>query len=235
MAGYFITGTDTDVGKTVVTSLLLSYFHSIGVDAHPYKPIQSGAIDENGTLTAPDVQMYQRVLPQLNPNNACTYVLKKASSPHLAASEEDVTFNLDSINENAAKLQTLHDLVLVEGAGGLVVPLQGDYCMIDLMQDLELPVILVGRAGLGTINHTVLSIMALKQANIPIHGIILNRLHIEDETIENDNIEMIERLTGVRVFGIIPNITDLDEALQHPQSFQHIFHPLQQMKEETAR
>jgi dethiobiotin synthetase len=88
MAGYFITGTDTDVGKTVVTSLLLSYFHSEGVDVVPYKPIQSGALMDNGKLTAPDVAMYQRVLPRLDHSRACTYVLRKASSPHLAAREE---------------------------------------------------------------------------------------------------------------------------------------------------
>jgi dethiobiotin synthetase len=235
MAGYFITGTDTDVGKTVVTSLLLSYLKNTGGNVFPYKPIQSGAILEDGKLQAPDVQMYQRVLPQLHTEKACTYLLKKASSPHLAAREENVTFDIDGILKNTANLEAHHDLVLVEGAGGVVVPIQDDYCMIDLMKDLKLPVILVGRAGLGTINHTVLSVMALKSAYIPIEGIILNATQTRDETIEKDNIEVIEQLTGIPVLGIIPRLENLDEALQNPQHFQSIFQQLNQTKEDIAR
>jgi dethiobiotin synthetase len=235
MAGYFITGTDTDVGKTVVTSLLLSYFQSAGMNVHPYKPIQSGAIIEDGNLHAPDVQMYQRVIPQLNSKAACTYLLKKASSPHLAAKEENVVFDLNRIIKNTTDIQAHHDLVLVEGAGGVVVPIQENYCMIDLMKDIKLPVILVGRAGLGTINHTVLSVMALKQAHIHIEGIILNALHSEDTSIEEDNVVMIEQLTGIRVLGVVPHLAHLDTALQNPQQFRYIFEPLTHLKEETAR
>jgi dethiobiotin synthetase len=116
--------------------------------------------------------------------------------------------------------------VLVEGAGGVIVPIQDNYCMIDLIKDLELPVILVGRAGLGTINHTVLSAMALQSANIPVKAIILNALHHEDETIERDNVEVIERLTGVPVLGIVPPLQDVDAAILKPKRFQSIFQPL---------
>ncbi|RLQ97434.1 dethiobiotin synthase [Falsibacillus albus] len=235
MAGYFITGTDTDVGKTVVTSLLLSYFHQKGIDVYPYKPIQSGAIYENGNLQGPDLQMYERVLTSLDTNKACTYLLKKASSPHLAAKEENVWFDIPAIQKNVERLLALHDLVLVEGAGGLIVPIQEDYCMIDLMKEIDLPVILVGRAGLGTINHTVLSVMALKQANITIEGIILNRLHMEDESIEKDNAVMIERLTGVKVLGTIPHLSDVEDAFKTPQAYESIFNRLNAAKEDIKQ
>lgn len=235
MPGYFITGTDTDVGKTVVTSLLLSYLKNTGVDVFPYKPIQSGAILEDGKLQAPDVQMYQRVLPQLQSEKACTYLLKKASSPHLAAKEEDVTFDVNSIIKNTVQLEAAHDLILVEGAGGAVVPIQGDYCMIDLMKDLQLPVILVGRAGLGTINHTVLTVMALQSANIHIEGILLNCIQTGDKTIEEDNAKVIERLTGIPVLGIIPQIKNLEEALQNPINYQSIFQSLNPLQEDIIR
>jgi dethiobiotin synthetase len=235
MAGYFITGTDTDVGKTVVTSLLLSYLKNAGVDVFPYKPIQSGAIQEDGRLQAPDVQMYQRVLPQLQSETACTYILKKASSPHLAAREEDVTFDVNSIIKNTAQLEASHDLILVEGAGGAVVPIQDDYCMIDLMKDLHLPVILVGRAGLGTINHTVLTVMALQSAKIHIKGIILNRIQTGDPTIEEDNVKVIERLTGIPVLGIVPQIKNLEYALQNPINYQSIFQSLNPLQEGIIR
>lgn len=234
MAGYFITGTDTDVGKTVVTSLMVSYFKNIGVDVFPYKPIQSGGVLENGALVSPDVQMYKRALPQLDLAQACTYVLKKASSPHLAAEEENVRFDLGSIHRHVASLRRDHEMVLVEGAGGVIVPIQEDYCMIDLMKDLQLPVILVGRAGLGTINHTVLSIKALKTAAIPIEGVILNSIHSEDETIEKDNIQVIQRLTGVPVLGIVPPLHDLEIAFQEPSTTQSLFAPLHK-KENLTR
>ncbi|WLR51207.1 dethiobiotin synthase [Bacillus tianshenii] len=236
MAGYFITGTDTDVGKTVVTSLLTAYFQRAGVNVFPYKPIQSGAISENGELQAPDVQMYQRVLPSLEPTKACTYLLKKPSSPHLAAQEENIRFDISMVHHNASQLQTEHDLVLVEGAGGLIVPLKEGYCMLDFMKELKLPVILVARAGLGTINHTVLSVMALKQANISIAGILLNRLHEEDPTIENDNAVMIERLTNVPVLGTVPHLNNLDDTFKNEHSLKGIFKEmnLDRLKGETT-
>jgi dethiobiotin synthetase len=225
MSTFFITGTDTDVGKTIVTALLTAYYKKIGKRVVPYKPVQSGAIDEQGRLTAPDVALYKKALPTLAAEDSNTYVLKKPSSPHLAAKEEGVTIFPGKIIEHVRLLEQKYETVLVEGAGGLIVPIQENgYCMIDLIKDLSVPVLLVARAGLGTINHTVLSVMALKAAGIKIAGIIFNRLkNDEDLTIEHDNRHMIEQLTSIPVIGTVPFFNNVDEVFQNDHLLDELF------------
>ncbi|MGO4887572.1 dethiobiotin synthase [Anaerobacillus sp. MEB173] len=224
MNGFFITGTDTDIGKTLSTTLLTAYFHRQGKNVIPYKPVQSGAVEYDGKLVAPDVQLYQLVLPSLNEADGCTYLLKKPSSPHLAAREEQVHIQPESILKHYQKLQRLYEVVLVEGAGGLIVPMNDTgYCVIDLIEEMRLPVILIARAGLGTINHTVLSIMALRQRGIPIAGIILNRVQKGDSIIEEDNQKVIEQLTNVPILGVIPYIENIEQTLQDEQYLAHLF------------
>src|SRR5690625_5966465 len=105
-----------------------------------------------------------------------TYLLKTASSPHFEAARENIIFDLSMIHRDINPIKESNDGIIVEGAGGLYVPITEDgYCMIDLMKDLLLPVILVGEAGLGTINHSVLSIKALQANDIPIAGVIVDR------------------------------------------------------------
>ncbi|OEH91311.1 dethiobiotin synthase [Bacillus solimangrovi] len=225
MSSYFITGTDTDVGKTIATTLLTLYFKHKDKNVFPYKPIQSGAIEHNGEQTAPDVLCYTQALPSLNSNSAYTYLLNKPYSPHLAAKEEQTTIQIDRIRTHISQLKQNYDHVLVEGAGGVMVPIHEDgYDMRSLMKDLALPVIVVARAGLGTINHTLLSIMALEQANIPIAGILLNELEQDsDQTINDDNYKMIEKLSGKPIIGVIPYMTDIELAFQQTELLEPLF------------
>jgi dethiobiotin synthetase len=211
LKGFFITGTDTEIGKTMITGLLTRYFLSKGVKAFPYKPIQSGAIQVNGKWVAPDVEFYEEITKQSFNNETNTYLLNTPSSPHLAAMKDHIQIEPHKIIQQVEKLTTQKDLVFVEGAGGLIVPLNEETTILDLIEEVSLPVILVARAGLGTINHTSLSVMALKQRNIPIAGIIINQNSPDgNEEIEVDNQRMIEKLTGVPVIGKLKYI-DLDK------------------------
>jgi dethiobiotin synthetase len=215
MKGFFITGTDTEIGKTLTTGLLAKYFLEEGIDVFPYKPVQSGAIIKNDRLVAPDTEYYEKLTKRTFGKDANTYVLETASSPHLAASIDGVSIELKPILEQVKKLRNAHDLILVEGAGGLIVPLNEEATILDLIDQVALPVILVGRAGLGTINHTVLSVMALKQRNINIAGIVLNQTSPNEmQEIERDNKSMIETLTKVPVIGMLPFMTQdtMDEV-----------------------
>jgi dethiobiotin synthetase len=208
MKGFFITGTDTDIGKTITTGLLTKYFLEKGIDAFPYKPVQSGAVLKKDRLVAPDTEFYEKVTNRSFGKNANTYLLKTPSSPHLAAALDGVSIELKPILEQVEKLQGIHELLLIEGAGGLIVPLNEEATILDLIERVSLPVILVARAGLGTINHTVLSVMALKQRSINIAGIILNQTSRDEmPEIERDNKRMIETLTGEKVIGVLPNIS----------------------------
>lgn len=219
MHSFFITGTDTDVGKTLATALLTKYFSQKGMKTFPYKPIQSGAFLRNGERIAPDVDFYETVTKLDLSEDVRKVLLLQASSPHLAAKAEHVVIDSSFIHDELERLHH-YDVVFVEGAGGLIVPITEDgYCMINLIQDLSLPVLLVARAGLGTINHTVLSIMAMKQFNISIAGVIFNRIHEEDLEMEVDNAHMITQLTGVPVLGTIPHFADINALSEADLSF----------------
>lgn len=219
MNSFFITGTDTDVGKTLATAFLAKYFSQKRINTFPYKPIQSGAFMRNGERVAPDVDFYQKVTGLDLTEDVKKVLLLQASSPHLAAKAENVNIDSSFIHSELDRLNH-YDLVFVEGAGGLIVPISEDgYCMINLIHDLSLPVLLVARAGLGTINHTVLSVMAMKQFHIPIAGIIFNRIHEEDIEMEADNKHMITQLTGVSVLGTIPHFTETQALCDADLSF----------------
>ncbi|MFC1498457.1 dethiobiotin synthase [Verrucomicrobiota bacterium] len=207
--GIFITGTDTDVGKTVVTAALLTSLRSKGIDAVPMKPVQTGCINKKGNLIAPDLEFCLKAA-DLNPDAAekklmCPYTFEPACSPHLAADKANTSISLDQILTSFNQLEKNHDMVIVEGAGGILVPINKNETMLDLVKILDLPVILVARSGLGTINHTLLSLRELKRAKLKVIGIIFNQTTPDaPEYIEEDNLRIIPELGETPVLGKIP-------------------------------
>jgi dethiobiotin synthetase len=157
---FFITGTDTGVGKTLVSAILLS-----GLQGTYWKPVQSG------TITQTDTDWVKSVTG-LPSEKFCdeTYKLTQPLSPHASAKIDGVHISLEAFRLPGGAARPL----IVEGAGGLMVPLNENDLMIDLMEKLALPVVLVARSGLGTINHTMLSLGALRTRNIEVLGIIMN-------------------------------------------------------------
>jgi len=157
----FVTGTDTNVGKTVVSAML-----TLGLGAAYWKPIQSGM----EPITDTD---YVQKVTQLDSSHFLPerFLLPEPLSPHASAAIAGIKINLSDFQLPIADEKPS---LIVEGAGGLLVPLNQQDLMIDLIQALHLPVCLVARSSLGTINHTLLSIQALRRAEIPILGVILN-------------------------------------------------------------
>ena len=184
-----ITGTDTDVGKTVFAAMLM-----LALDAAYWKPVQCGV--EGGV----DTKTVQKLtgLPAENffPES---YVLTEPLSPHRAAEIDGVEIDI-----NKLEIPEFDGPLLIEGAGGLNVPLTRTTLNVDLFAMWKLPVILCARTGLGTINHTLLSVEALKNRDIPIHGIVF----IGPENI--DNMHTIADFSGVRVLGRLPMLDKLD-------------------------
>lgn len=181
----FVTGTDTDVGKTTISSWLClhtgySYF----------KPIQTGS-----TLGTDSHQMSNLTNANVYKEN---FVYKRPLSPHLAASLENDSINIDRIS-----LPKTHNLI-VEGAGGVLVPINKTTLMVDLIKKLAIPTILVARFTLSTINHTLLSLEALRARNIPSLGIILNGLP------NQDNLEAIEFYGRAQVLASVPKLQQVD-------------------------
>jgi dethiobiotin synthetase len=188
LQGFFVTGTDTDVGKTVVCAWLLGHFAARKIEACYWKPVQAGAEPETDSVTVARLADLpeERVVPE-------AYLLPDPIAPHEAARRAGITLDL-------AKLQPpVSDRILVvEGAGGVLVPLTADRYVVDVASILHLPVLLVARSTIGTINHTLLSLEALRRRGLPIAGVVMNG----PETPHNR--AAIERYGHVNVIAEIP-------------------------------
>lgn len=223
MSGIFVTGTDTGIGKTFVTAYLLGILQRSGIKAVPYKPVQSGGRLEKGILVAEDIEEYRLAanLPYQQ-DELCTYCLEDPVSPHLAAKISGVKIDKNRLVNQYIKLQKENDLVIVEGAGGLAVPLAENedeiYLTKDLIKELDIPVLIVTHPSLGTINHSLLTAEYAKKNGIAILGFIINNVSEEESLMEQDNVRMIEILSGVPVIGKIPYSKGKFESLLNRES-----------------
>ncbi|WP_380188466.1 dethiobiotin synthase [Iodobacter arcticus] len=177
---YFVTGTDTDVGKTIATAQLLRGFVATGQSAVGMKPVAAGCEWRNGKLWNSDVAAHAAASNIAAPAHlACPYLFEAPISPHLVAKDAGRVLDLDLMVSAAEQLQTLADVVLVEGAGGWYAPLSEDASMADLAKRLQAPVILVVGMRLGCLNHAMLSAEAILAAGLPLAGWIANQVDSE--------------------------------------------------------
>lgn len=209
--GVFITGTDTGVGKTVVTAMLAVGLKKLGIDVGVMKPIASGAVDTADGPASADALFLKRcsgvvdLLCEINP-----VLLRAPIAPAAAARFEGTPIDVAAIEAGYRTLSARHSLVLVEGAGGLMTPIADQYLMRDLARDLAIPCLVVARAGLGTVNHTALTIEALRSAGIPILGVVIGNVPEQSGPAERTAIPLIEEVTGIRVLGQARHDATLD-------------------------
>jgi dethiobiotin synthetase len=178
--GFFITATDTDIGKTWVSRMLAIHLADSGRKVAYFKPVQTGcAMTGTGVLDAPDFDFVKQCgkLVEYDQEKCSPYRFVPAVSPHLAARLADTEISIDYIAEKFRSASEKSDCILVEGAGGLYAPVTESIFMIDIADSLKLPVILVCSPKLGTINHTVLSIKSLKERGLRLAGVIINDRH----------------------------------------------------------
>lgn len=196
----FITATDTHVGKTVATYALGTMFKARGYDIGVMKPVQCGGNDARFLKTRLNIA---DGMDLINPCYA-----KEPLSPHLAFKRAGKNVDIKKIKKAFELLCQKHDVVLVEGAGGLMAPLRQNYFNADLVRDLNIPIIIVSRLGLGTINHTVLTVNQAKAYGLKIDGIIFSDINPKSKSLaERTNPREIEKITKVKVLGIIPYLT----------------------------
>ena len=202
--GIFIVGTDTDVGKTIVSAGIISFLRQHGYQAGYFKPVLSGAILENGYLIPGDTRFVKVVADLEDDETSLTgYSFLEPVSPHLAARLAGVEIEVEIIREKLQALQQKYPYLVVEGAGGLMVPLTSQgYLLLDLIRDLQLNLLVVARAGLGTINHTLLTVKQAERSGLRVSGIIINGY--TGAASENESIRMIAELTQVPLWGVIP-------------------------------
>ncbi len=208
----FITGTDTGVGKTVVTGLLGRVLAERGVKVITQKWVQTGCagvsvdLAEHVRITGKGEEYFQKYRSDMAP-----YVLEFPASPHLAARLEKKVIDAGRIERSFRRLSEDFDFVLVEGSGGILVPLSEEEMTADLVERLRLPVLVVAENRLGAINQTLLTVEAVKSRGLWIAGILFNRLSEDgDEVILKDNLRIVARLTGEEVLGEIRYNEDAD-------------------------
>lgn len=220
MPGVFVTGTDTGVGKTMVAAGITYCLRHAGIDAVPMKPVQTGASLVDGQLVSSDLRFCLDTC-SLSPSPEeerlmSPYCFEPACSPHLATEMAGETINVDHIVECFAELTKLYEAVIVEGAGGVLAPVNESNTMLDLMTALSLPVVVVARSGLGTINHTLLTLNALKNAGLEVMGIVFNDgPQSPPQWIADDNIRTITRIAATVSFGRVKTFSgEPKEALR---------------------
>ncbi len=189
----FVSGTDTDVGKTVVSAALV-----VGLEACYWKPVQAGtepATDTEQVRSWTEIPE-SRLIPEV-------YRLRTPASPHAAAELDGTAIDLDRIVRTSLPRDRA---VVIEGAGGLLVPLNESALVADLIERLSFPVVLTARTGLGTLNHTLLSIAEIRRRSIPLLGVVLNGAPHES------NERAIERYAQVPILGRIPRLESVNRA-----------------------
>jgi dethiobiotin synthetase len=213
--GIFITGTDTDVGKTWVAAGLTAALKERGLNAVYFKPIQSGCPIQEGRLIPTDARLAREVAGLTEPLEVLTPIsLRLALAPGVAAAQAGVEVDLKLIAAGIRDLASRYEFLVVEGAGGLYVPLMGtQFLVLDLIRWLGLPLAVVAKSGLGTINHTVLTVKAALAAKISVAGVILNRYPEKPGLAEETNPGVIAALTGVPILGRLPEVPDLEQGM----------------------
>ncbi len=222
----FITGTDTDVGKSVVSYLILKAMQDAGRPPLYLKPFQTGCISPDDP--ASDAAFIAGYFKNVTPNESTLCCLPQAKAPWLAALDAGRRIETAPLIEKLRTLRRGSRPLVIEGAGGIMVPITRNFLMLDLMACLDIPVILVARDSLGTINHTLLSVAALKGRGIPIHAVVLTAQSQEPTPPEMvaQNKAAIEHFGRVPVAGSIEWLKDFGKIPpQVEATIHHLLHP----------
>ncbi len=206
MKAIFVTGTDTGVGKTVVTGCLARFLKEKGYAVITQKWIETGCEEEFSRDVMEHLKIMGSNIGSISGylRHVSPYVFTTASSPHLASSIEKRKINADKIIKSFKLLSGYFDFVIVEGVGGALVPLDKKRLVIDIARHLDLPVLVVAQNKLGAINHTLLTIEALQSRRLKVMGIVFNNSKGEKKEILRDNPRIIKSHVKQQIFGILP-------------------------------
>ena len=214
MKGVFVTGTGTGVGKTVVCGLLAGFLRARGMRVTTQKWVETGVTDGPS-----DVDVHGRLMgppgpgPEPPPADRCPYRFSLAASPHLAAAREGRRVEPAVIEAAYRRLAETHDAVLVEGAGGFLVPLSEELLTGDLVARIGLPVLVVAGNRLGCVNDALLTVEAVRRRGVPLLGLVFNRFPANGdatpEEVFSDNPRIVAKIAGAPVLGEVPPLSDL--------------------------
>jgi dethiobiotin synthetase len=207
----FVTGTDTGIGKTVISSAISAFFSlrkkmNVGV----MKPFECGLSKTDKDLLPWDAICLREASGSSDDLNVISpYTLEAPVAPEVAATLEHVNIDINMVNKIFHNLRKSHDLLVVEGAGGVLVPIRENFFFIDLIREWNAPTLVVSRLGLGTINHTLLTNHLLEERGVKVLGVILNNVDGLDDLPAQTNPNILRKYLDVPVLGIFPHVKDL--------------------------
>ncbi len=211
MKSIFIAGTDTDVGKTYITAGLAIALRKMDIDVGVMKPFAAGTAQKKN-FKSEDVEILARAAQIDDPENLMNpQFFPIPASPYTAWKNLRTKPKVSTILSSFKKLSKLHDLILVEGMGGIMTPILKDYFITNLIKEMKIPTVIVTRSKVGTINHTIMTIQMCKRYKIPVKGIIINDFDDNGYSIKNLTRDL-QSLTGVKVLGSIPFIKDMGDT-----------------------
>lgn len=200
--GIFVTGTDTGVGKTIVAAALARFLTERGLSVGVMKPAESGVADPS--RLGPDAQLLQWAAASNDAEHEISpYRLRATLSPAQAAKKEQVFIDFSGLIATARTMAERHDFLIVEGAGGLLSPLNGGLLMADLAKGIGLPLFVVTTPRLGTINHTLLTIFAAQQMEILVAGYLINRMPQQPDEAEAEASHTLASLASADILGVL--------------------------------
>jgi dethiobiotin synthetase len=231
--GFFITGTDTGVGKTVIAGALLLIIRSLGISVCGMKPIETGCLNSKFKVQSskfkevliPADGMFLKEIASMDDSiDIITPIrFEKALAPFPASEIEGTPVDIEKIKKAFEDLLRKYDMAVIEGIGGLLVPLKRDYFVLDLIKHFGLPIVIVSRPGLGTINHTLLTVNYAMKEGINVAGIIMNYSQPPENTLaEETNPRVLQQISPVPIIGIFPYLEKVNKSTLEETAVKHL-------------
>jgi len=206
----FITGTDTDVGKTYIAAGLAVAFRKMGIDVGVMKPFAAGRAQKKG-YKSEDIVILSKAAKACDPEKLVNpQFFKIPASPYTAWKTLKTKPKISTILSSFKKLTKLHDMILVEGMGGIMTPILKDYYITNLIKEMKIPTVIVTRSRIGTVNHTIMTCKMCEKYKIRVKGIIIN--NFDDGYPIPELKRDLQNLTGIKVLGSIPFIKNMSDA-----------------------
>ena len=213
MKSLFIAGTDTDVGKTYIAAGLAVAFRKMGIDVGVMKPFAAGRAEKKG-YKSEDIVILSRAAKACDPEKLVNpQFFKIPASPYTAWKTLKTKPKISTILSSFKKLTKLHDMILVEGMGGIMTPILKNYYITNLIKEMKIPTVIVTRSKIGTVNHTIMTVKMCEKYKIPVKGIIINNFEngYPIPELKRD----LQNLTGIKVLGSIPFIKNMSDTSLH--------------------
>ncbi|MEW6571816.1 MAG: dethiobiotin synthase [Nitrospirota bacterium] len=222
--GFFVTGTDTGVGKTIIAAALISILRRLSLKVCGMKPIETGCIRDKNTLVPSDgtfLRTFADMSEDIEFVTPCCF--ENPLAPFAASQIEGRQVDFEKIWQAYTSLKTNCDVVVIEGIGGLLVPITNDYYVLDLAKNFGLPVIITAKPGLGTLNHTMLTVRYGLKEGLVMAGVIINYSYPPENTpAEDTNARIIRRICPIPLIGTFPHLDKIDRGLIEEAALQQL-------------